>query len=132
MREILIKRIFHDDKATLGVLYLEHAPALVVLERPWLDNKREVSCIPQGSYNCKRLKHPRFGDTIHILAVPDRDGILCHSGNRVEDSKGCPMFGMSFDTRNDQRMIVDSGFAMKRFRDFMGNEQDFKLRIMYA
>lgn len=132
MSELLIKRIFQDDFVTLGVLFFDSLPQFVTLEPPWKENKHNVSCIPIGSYNVERVRSPKFGDTISVMAVPDRSYIRFHSGNDASDTEGCPLVGMSFDCRNGHKMIVDSGFAMRRLREFFGNEKSFKLRIIAA
>lgn len=47
------------------------------LERPWLDNRRRVSCIPAGTYKGRVLPSPKFGiDLPELLDVPGLDGML--------------------------------------------------------
>lgn len=60
------------------------------IERPWLDNKTNISCIPNGSYKLAVTYSNRFKkNLIQVLDVPGRDGIRFHPGNSVEDSTGC-------------------------------------------
>lgn len=63
------------------------------LELPWLDNQRQISCIPEGLYKVARRTSPRFGEHFHILDVPDRSFILIHHGNYTRDIQGCLLVG---------------------------------------
>ena len=57
------------------------------IELPWRDNKRRVSCIPEGNYKCVPHKSPHLGRTFHVIDVPGRDGILIHVANYVAGKK---------------------------------------------
>lgn len=60
------------------------------LERPWLENKRQVSAIPAGKYAVTIRFSPRFRRSMLTLAnVPGRAGILIHGANRWTELKGC-------------------------------------------
>jgi hypothetical protein len=71
----------------------------LTLELPWKDNKRAVSCIPEGSYVVtKEAPIPQFeGDKrkprdywhFRVHDVPNRMGILIHRITYVKDLKGC-------------------------------------------
>ena len=56
------------------------------LELPWLDNKRNISCIPEGEYECVRYKSTKRGIVYKVLAVEDRSDILIHIGNYAAGS----------------------------------------------
>lgn len=50
--------------------------------------------IPCGEYELAVRHSPKFKrDTLWIQGVPDRDFILIHSGNKIEDSDGCILVG---------------------------------------
>ena len=60
------------------------------IELPWLRNKRNVSCIPEGRYELKKGMSQQRGLHIRVQEVKDRDGILIHPGNDARrDLKGC-------------------------------------------
>ena len=60
------------------------------VERPWLDNQRNISCIPEGVYDMIRVNSPKFGeDTWEIANVPSRTHILIHAGNMAANVEGC-------------------------------------------
>ena len=65
------------------------------VERPWLDNKQNVSCIPTGFYQLVRVDSPKFGpDTWEVENVTGRSHILIHAGNTAADVIGCIAIGM--------------------------------------
>lgn len=106
--DILVNRFAVDDcgeghlKQTRGLLYVFDGDEIVfqcwTLERPWMDNKRKVSCIPSGEYQYNMLNStPSFHYTVlHVLDVPGRSGILFHRGNYRDDSSGCVLVGDGF------------------------------------
>ena len=60
------------------------------LELPWLENQRNISCIPEGIYPLVRRQSSRFRDHLLIEDVPDRDLILLHPANDAsEELRGC-------------------------------------------
>ena len=65
------------------------------VERPWLDNQQNVSCIPTGVYKLGRVDSPKFGPgTWEIQDVPNRSNILLHAGNTQNDVSGCLAVGL--------------------------------------
>ena len=82
------------------------------LENPWLDNQRNISCIPEGEYKV-RLRLPRESasrDYLHLLVqdVPNRDWILFHRGNTAKDTRGCILVGLG----SQQDVVNNSVLAM--------------------
>ena len=65
------------------------------VERPWLDNKQNISCIPTGFYELVRVDSPKFGpDTWEVANVTGRSSILIHVANTPADVIGCIGLGM--------------------------------------
>lgn len=96
---------------------------LAVLERPWLDNARNRSCIPAGEYKGRFL--PRSGsgkykNVFHLQAVPRRSGILMHNGNVVAHSKGCLIVGLRVGWLASQPAVLNSRSGMQVARDYLG------------
>ena len=89
-------RTYRPD-CTEGVLVLTEGSRLLhacnVLELPWLDNRRQRSCIPEGTYTVSPHLSEKFGDCFKVANVPDRSGILFHVGNSTADTKGCLLPG---------------------------------------
>ena len=50
---LLLIRDTFKDKSTIGKLYLNGELMCDTLENPWLDNQRNISCIPDGQYNVR-------------------------------------------------------------------------------
>ena len=96
------------------------------LERPWLNNKRLESCIPEGTYECQMVNSPKFGRVYGVKNVPNRSHILIHAGNYVKDSTGCVLVGLS--TSKDEMFIGSSKLALKQLHQMLG-EQDFTLTV---
>lgn len=99
MIELILKREKFFKTHTLGTLKVvmdgEIVGAFHTLERPWLDNKPCVSCIPLGGYGIEEWDSENHPNTFHVKNVSDRSYILIHSGNLVKHSKGCILLGMS-------------------------------------
>lgn len=64
-----------------------------ILELPWKANQKQISCIPEGTYNIVPHKSPKFGHCLLVKDVPDRSNILIHAGNTTKDTKGCLLPG---------------------------------------
>lgn len=109
-------RVSYAKQGTFGVLLDGNIPFCVTLERPWLGNRRKVSCIPSGTYICELIQSPKFGETFKVLNVPERSHILFHKGNLLDDTHGCILVGEYFDTLGSEPAILASG---KAFAEFM-------------
>ena len=75
---------------TLGELQIEGQHFCYTLERPWLDNQPDTSCIPTGTYQVILSYSTRFArDMPRLIGVPGRTGILIHVLNEVTETEGC-------------------------------------------
>lgn len=131
-RHLFLTRIQTLDVGTYGVLhFVGGAPFAVTLERPWEDNARRVSSIPEGSYRCARVNSPRFGDTFEVTGVEGRSHILFHRGNYVKDTEGCILVGNAFgDVDGDGVMdITASNIAWNTFRALTRGWNEFPLTV---
>ena len=116
--------------ATLGLLKIagvSHLP-IFTLENPWRDNKVNVSCIPEGEYECKPFSGYKYEDVYQVMNVPDRTHILFHVGNDPYDTRGCILIGLSVDVGKPLPMIGYSKKAMTLFHEKIGNN-NFSLSI---
>ncbi len=87
--KLKLLRRYHSD-GTNGKLY--HGDQLVcfTIELPWLQNRRNVSCIPEGMYPIRKRFTKSRGNHLIIEEVPDRSGILLHPANdALLELKGC-------------------------------------------
>ena len=110
---LLIVRDTFTDKSTIGELFLNDEFMCATLENPYINNERNISCIPVGEYSV-RLRTARESatrDYLHLLVkdVPNRDYILFHIGNTAKDTSGCILVGFSReqDRVNNSRLSMD-------------------------
>lgn len=95
MKTITLRRTYLKDRTT-GVLSGPDGFIGNTLERPWLDNRRSVSCIPEGTYVVQRDRVGRF-TWFAVQNVPNRSNIEFHLGTLPEHSEGCilmPLLGL--------------------------------------
>ena len=126
-----ILRVGHSEDATYGVFRDNGVPFAVTLELPWIDNITNKSCIPSGSYTCKRIVSAKFGDVFEICNVPNRSHVLIHKGNYTRDIQGCIIVAEKF-SHIDKDGIMDVGESTEGFNEFMDKlkgEDEFTLNI---
>jgi hypothetical protein len=110
---LLIIRNTFSEVSTIGNLYLDGEWLCDTLENPWLNNQRNISCIPEGEYKV-RLRTARESatkDYLHLLVqdVPDRSLVLFHTGNTAKDTRGCILVGIG----SEQDFVKNSRLAME-------------------
>lgn len=89
MADLIIKRFCVGPMGTFGTMSVDGV-TLYTVERPWLNNQPNISCIPDGLYTCKPRRFYRGGyDAIEITNVIGRTHILMHIANLPERLKGC-------------------------------------------
>ena len=93
----------------------------VTLERAWIKNKNDISCIPEGVYCCEVI-----GEVIIVKDVTGRTGINMEIGNTISDTKGCILVGSSYGNNS----IMDSRKAFDRLIDYIGDQKCFLLEIV--
>ena len=102
------------------------------LERPWLDNQRNVSCIPTGDYNSNYLHKSgsgKYRKVWHVQPVNNRSGILIHNGNLVNHTRGCLLLGNKIGKLAGQPAVLQSRQAMRRLLDLVG-PNPFELEVV--
>lgn len=113
---ITLTRVASSDKGTFGVLLNGEKPLCVTCEDPWLDNKRNLSCIPAGSYRAAKRLSEKYGQHWLLEEVPGRDLILIHAGNTINDTQGCILVGRSFSHLGGLPSVMQSKEAMAELR----------------
>ena len=108
---LLIRDTFSKD-STIGELFINGERFCDTLENPWLDNQRNISCIPEGEYpvRLRLARESASRDYLHLLVqdVPNRDYILFHRGNFPKDTRGCILVGQG----TQQDVVNNSTLAM--------------------
>lgn len=106
------------------------------LELPDLNNKRSISCIPEGRYPITKYLHPKKGKCLLVHHVPGRSEIMIHKGNyaastnpvtKTKDTKGCILPGREFaDIDQDGYLdIIDSTNTMNQLYDLIEGDHNY-------
>ena len=130
MRDVIIKRAWADDRATLGMLTIndvQHDP-FFTLENPMRETPVD-SRIRAGLYKCQPYSGTKFKDVYILNNVPGRETILIHWGNFEADTLGCIIIGNGACMLGGKPAVADSRAAFDRFRAIIG-ERTFNLMIV--
>jgi hypothetical protein len=85
---MILQRLESPSDRTNGIAILPDGTEYPSLERPWLENKPSISCIPAGNYKFVRDTHGRF-QWFRVLKVVGRTNIEMHLGTKPSHSEGC-------------------------------------------
>lgn len=93
---LLLKRIFQNDKYTIGKLYIGDTYLCDTLEPPVNVNHPRI---PNGKYSISYQPSKKFGKNMpFLLNVPGRTGIMIHTGNYPRETQGCILVGRNLTT----------------------------------
>lgn len=129
---VSLTRTRSSKTCTTGILYIQTRNlrwSCKTLELPLKNNTPQISCIPKGTYTCRRVNSPKFGETFQVCDVPDRSGILFHAGNSVKDTRGCILLGTLASGNGDYCYLEASRAAMRTFRQMLEGINTFTLEI---
>jgi hypothetical protein len=122
--DVTLIRVVDTGTATAGVLLIDGNPKYVTIEPPWKDNQHNISCIPVGIYQAKRVESEKFGQCFRLENVPGRDLIEIHCGNSVEDTEGCILLGTQYSPVSNFPYIMYSTVAYDSFiRNTIGHDE---------
>jgi len=127
---LILTRFAYTDMGTFGSMLVD-GQTIYTVERPWLNNARNVSCIPIGNYRCKPRFYNRGGyPAVEICDVPNRSHILFHRGNTMHDVAGCVAlnYGLGCSGQENLWCGTDSFTAFTLFMEHY--EMDFDLEII--
>jgi len=115
------------DEGIISAVIIDDEWFCVSLERPWLNNIPNFSCIPTGLYKCERVKsnlvsrltNHIWDETFEVMDVGGRTYIRFHSGCFPYNSKGCILVGSHAGKLRiadiNKRAILNSGRTFHRF-----------------
>ncbi|GGG52099.1 DUF5675 family protein [Bizionia arctica] len=87
--DLLLHRQYFKE-GTNSALFVNGHFICFMIELPWLKNKRQVSCIPEGIYELKPRFSNRFKDHLQVVGVYQRTLILIHPANdALKELEGC-------------------------------------------
>jgi len=99
-----------------GIIIAKRNNIFHTLELPWLDNKRNVSCIPDGEYKTEFLEKSasgRYENVYWVKDVPGRSQILIHAGNFTKDTHGCILIGSDTGILDNVPALIYSRVALE-------------------
>lgn len=131
-RTMTITRFAWLPESTLGYLECGDFNCYTV-EKPWLNNQPNISCIPTGIYVC----HPTefYGsrdvplDTWEVMNVEGRTEIKIHYANRGRDLQGCIGLGISLGVIQKEYAVIDSSGAHLLFMAHVKSSKRIDLEI---
>lgn len=133
---VYILREHQTKKETTGIIIHRDEQnsihTFTTLELPDLQNQKNISCIPKGTYTCLRTYSNHFEKyTYEILNVPGRAGIRIHSTNYYYELRGCIAIGRGlYDINNDKELdLIKSKEAIEQFETIL-QQQPFTLKII--
>ena len=129
MNAFLFRRKYKTH--TYGTLVVD-GELFHTIERPWLDNRSNISCIPTGNYLVNFLLKSgsgKYREVWHVMDVPGRGGILIHQGNLAAHSRGCLILGSKKGTLGGKPAVLSSRPALRKLQKIVGREP-FNLTIM--
>lgn len=128
MKICVLTRNDDDGTSTFGTLAMPSGIVYQTVERPWLNNANNVSCIPPGDYICTMTMSNRFKKMLYLVRdVPNRSGIRIHSANYATELQGCIAPGVAKILGG----VAASRIAVGRLTNELEGK-DFLLRIIAA
>lgn len=139
--DININRYGSTPFGTFGELIINDNKFYTV-ERPWLNNEREKSCIPAGEYRLE--KHVRQNGNLVVALVNEeigiyhypnekakRDLILLHPANTMDDVIGCIGIGEGLGFIKNKWAITKSRKSTEYIMRLLYKENYNKLTIKW-
>lgn len=136
MNRVILQRLESTDQGTFGKIKTETAE-FYTLELPWRDNESNISCIPEGIYQCKMTMSYRFKKMMYLVdGTGKRTGIRIHSANlagSIEDGykaqlNGCIAIGEKLGLIGNQKALLLSSSGVRKFIELM-NKKPFTLEV---
>lgn len=86
---LVLQRTYFKE-GTNGALFNTNQFVGFTIELPWKENKKQVSCIPEGDYELKPRFSEKFKHHLVLQNVANRSLILIHPANDAKtELKGC-------------------------------------------
>lgn len=113
-----------------GLLELPSGLKLFTIERPDLDNAKNISCIPEGTYELRlresnvvmRSSSNEFRKGWEVMKVPGRTHIMIHPGNWSTDLQGCIAVGNSMTFLSGSLAVATSRNAFRKLMAELEND----------
>lgn len=139
MKDVYIIRDTIGRKQCLGTLIVIEDGRLLfnshLLERGWLNNKKNISCIPARAkaYPLKLEWSSKFQKKLwEAYDVPNRSECKFHSANFWDQLNGCFSPGEArFNIGHDEELdMIYSNDMLEHFMDAMGDDVEARLFVI--
>lgn len=133
---ITLERFAHTRWGTFGTLTIDDWQCVTV-ERPWLQNAQNISCIPVGRYALRlrdsgvveRSTQGAFDRGWEVCDVIDRSYIMLHPGNTMDDLEGCIAVGRELGFINGKWAVTDSQATFSDLMARLARDSEWRLAI---
>lgn len=105
---IELYRFAYFKRGVLGRMVLPNGAELFTVERPWLNNKPFVSCIPEGDYELEWDTTGRIKNVPRLRDVPNRTQINIHPANYPHELHGCIAPGLDWNVVDGVPLVSSS------------------------
>lgn len=115
--ELKVERFETSPDETFGRFYIDGILKCLTLEDTFRKVKIKGETRIQASrykielYNSPSFSHKYGHKMLHIMNVPEFEGVLIHCGNTNIDTKGCLLVGKKIGVLNNKRAVLDSKVA---------------------
>lgn len=114
---------------TFGILTVKDFRCYTV-ERPWLDNQPNISCIPEGEYEMVLSYFHKGGyPAYEIIGIPGRTEIKIHVANTMDDVIGCVGVGEGLGYIKGKWSVTYSKMAYKAFMPAMAGIKRARITV---
>jgi hypothetical protein len=108
---------------TFGKLHVPGEFECYTIERPWAQNRANVSCIPSGTYDLVLGRYNRGGyEAYEVVDVPGRELVKIHKANLATEVLGCIAPGFELGCLDGRWAVLRSLDAFDAFMSAMGGE----------
>ncbi len=137
MKLVSVVRFAYTPVGTFGRITVDKKIIGFSVERPWLDNKTNVSCIPTGYYELlripsaivKRTSSGKYISGYMVKNVCNRTSILFHIANTMDDLKGCIGMGDSLGMLSGKWAVLNSSKTFEKFMQELQPDDEAQLII---
>lgn len=131
-----LERFAYSPVGTFGRLQVGNLEWFTV-ERPWLNNQAQVSCIPEGTYTLKKRQSQvvanstggAYAEGWEVTKVPGRSYIMIHPGNTMSDLMGCIAPGKTLAYVAGKWAVGSSRTAFDELMRALAGETEWTLEI---
>jgi len=137
MHTIEMIRFAYAPDGTFGYIDLPNGKRIYTCERPWLSNRQNESCIPDGAYILKKRRSPvverttgaDFKEGWEVTGVPERTFIMIHPGNWPKNVEGCIAVGRKYQLLNGLNGVIESRSTFRCLMSALASETCWQLDI---